>query len=134
MARKIPTKILPFPAKTCCFFVHGRCCAPDPRQAFGEGERQCRVLELWERLYDEALGLAEKWHLDKNQAVELVAGNLEQAQDLDRLCLDYQADGTDSVLDCIFSHEHLCIQTLPPCTGICPRFRAQVKSLPDIFH
>lgn len=134
MARKTSTKILLFPAKTCFFFVHGRCCAPDTQQTIGEDERQCRVLELWERLHDDALGLAEKWRLDGNQAVELVVGSLEQAQDLDRLCLDYQADGTDAVLDCIFSYGHLCIQTLPPCPGVCPRFRAHSRSLPDIFH
>lgn len=99
-----------------------------------EDERQCRVLELWERLQDDALDMAEKWRLEGNQAVALVAGSLEQAQDLDRLCAGYQTDGTDNVLDCIFSHGHLCIQALPPCTGVCPRFKARSTPLPDLLH
>ncbi len=127
-------KILPFPAKACSFFVHGRCVAPKTGQTPGEDERQCRVFELWERLQDNALDMAEKWRLNGNQAVQLVAGSLEQAQDLGRLCAGYRADGTDDVLDCIFAHEHLCIQILPPCTGVCPRFQARSKPVSDLFH
>lgn len=118
-------KILPFPAKTCCFFVHGHCALPKGATCFQENARQCRILSLWERLQDRALEIAEEYRLDKTQTLGLVAENLEHAQDLYSLCPCYCSNGTSEALDCIFLHAHLCIQFLPQCTGACHHFFAK---------
>ncbi|HDQ41952.1 MAG TPA: hypothetical protein ENN39_13125 [Desulfonatronum sp.] len=117
------SKILPFPAKTCFFFIHGRCSLPQTSLRAREDGPQCRVLSIWERLQDEAMDKAEKNRLNTDLTLELVARTLEQAQDLALLCPGYRPGGKNSALDCIFLHGHLCIQSLPICAGICRHFQ-----------
>lgn len=128
------SKILPFPAKSCFFFVTGRCSLHYVQQALRGDERQCSVLTHWERLHDRALDLAEKHRLDGAGALRLVAGSLEQAQGLELLCASYQPGGGDITLDCIFFHRHLCMQFLPLCAGVCPHFQARPKLTRSASH
>jgi hypothetical protein len=118
------SNILPFPAKTCSYFVRGRCCLPTGEQDPAE-EPQCEVLSVWERLQDRALDMAEECCLDASRTLELVAGTLEQAQDLDLLCAGYRPGGNDPALDCIFFHGHLCMHCLPLCAGMCRHFQTR---------
>lgn len=116
-------KTLPFPAASCRFFVHGRCCLAEAPTCRPDASVQCEILSLWERIQDSALDMAEQCRLDGAGAAGLVAGSLRQAQNLELLCADYRPAGGEEALDCIFFHGHLCIRFMPTCPGVCLHYQ-----------
>ncbi|SDB26196.1 hypothetical protein SAMN05660653_01250 [Desulfonatronum thiosulfatophilum] len=123
-------KILAFPARSCRFSVVDRCAKDDILHPIGSSRLQCRVLTAWENAHSGMLDTAEQYRLTLEESMTFIAENTVLDLEPVLLCPQYRRAGTNSELDCIFLHGHLCIRALPSCTGACRSFALRSSGLP----
>jgi len=112
-----------FPAVGCRFFHSGRCLFEELLNPGLHTEWRCLVLARWESVYDEFIDRAENFGLSESELGALWHKRFERLADEAVPCEDLRAGDGESMPECRYLQEDICLLRLPVCAGQCERFR-----------
>jgi hypothetical protein len=112
-----------FPAVGCRFFQQGRCLYEERLNPGFHTAWRCLVLARWESVYDDFLDRAENFGLSEVELGVLWHKRFERLAEESVPCPDLLAGDGESMPECRYLLEDICLLRLPECAGQCERFR-----------
>ncbi|SDN33172.1 hypothetical protein SAMN04488516_101424 [Desulfonauticus submarinus] len=113
-------KIVYLPAKDCIFFRLGFCLYEEILNPGYFTKFRCKILQKWEKDYDNLLDRAEIFGLDLEMVEKIWSkGDLQRYEEM-KTCSRFQ-EGGDSL--CRYLYGDICLLNLPECKGRCDFFQ-----------
>lgn len=111
------------PADRCVYNISGRCLAGLGENSARHAKWRCRIVNLWERAFDDYLLQVDQFDIDPDTAARIWTRRLEKIVDRPR-CPSFTPGG-DETVGCALAFEDLCLKKIPPCKGRCRRYREE---------